>query len=193
MPVAEPQAGAAQFPVVRRAAIGERFIGAYISHKSRDVLKDGNPVLKANGKHQQELVIHALVMPGTTATVGNAENFAAPAVGDVVRLIVKGRSFAQWIECMDKLKGVQRAGDVVEMTIDQAQQYDANGAPKGQPITDQAAALAVPRGVSLGFYGPLVLRACTPAEMEWITKADEAYATISSGRTADYDDGSEPF
>lgn len=184
MPVAEPQAGAARFPVVRRAAIGERFIGAYISHKSRDVLKDGNPVLKANGKHQQELVIHALVMPGTTATVGNAENFAAPAVGDVVRLIVKGRSFAQWIECMDKLKGVQRAGDVVEMTIDQAQQYDANGAPKGQPITDQAAALAVPRGVSLGFYGPLVLRACTPAEMEWITKA---------GRTADYDDGSEPF
>ena len=192
MPVAADQPGATRYPVVRRAAIGERFIGAYIKHESRNVLKDGEPVMKPNGKPRNELVVHTLVMPGTTATVGNSENFTAPAVGDVVRMIIKGRTFSQWIECLDKLKGVQRAGDIIEMTIDQAQAYDANGAPKGQAIYTQAEALAVPRGVTLGFYGPLILRACTPGEMEWITKADQAYAEIASGRTVDNDD-SEPF
>lgn len=194
MPVAADQPGAVRYPVVRRAAIGEHFVGAYIKHESRVVLKDGEPVFKPNGKPRNELVVHALVMPGTTATVGNSETFAAPAIGDVVRLIIKGRTFSQWIECLDKLKGVQRAGDVIEMTIDQAQAYDANGAPKGNPILTQQEAVAVPRGVSLGFYGPLVLRACTPAEMEWITKADQAYAEIASGRTADSDAGDDsPF
>lgn len=193
MPVAQDQPGATRFPVVRRAAIGERFIGAYITHKSREILKDGKPVLKDNGKPRQELVVHALVMPGTTATVGNAENAATPAVGDIVRLILKGKSFGQWIEAMDALKGVQRAGDIVEMVIDQAQQYDANGGVKGSPITTQDEANKVPRGVTLGFYGPVTLRACTPADMEWVTKAEEAFATIGSGRTADVGGDDEPF
>lgn len=193
MPVAQDTGTGTRYPVVRRAAIGERFIGAYIQHKSRDVLKDGQPVMNDRGKPRQELVVHALVMPGTTATVGNAEEHSTPEPGDIVRLILKGRAYSQWIESMNSLRGVQRAGDVVEMTIDQAQQYDANGAPKGGTLTTQAECDKVPRGVSLGFYGPLTLRACTAADMPWIAKADEAFATIGAGRTTDDHSDSEPF
>lgn len=185
MPVAQETPGAATYPVVRRAAIGERFVGAYIKHAARPILKDGKEVINATtGRPRQEMVVHCLVMPGTTATVGNAENATAPAEGDIVRLILKGKAFGQWIDGLKALSGVQRAGDVVEMTIDQAQAYDANGEPKGQPITTQVDADKVPRGVTLGFYGPLTLRPCTAAEMPWITKADEAFAAIGSGRTA---------
>lgn len=192
MPVAADQPMATRYPVVRRGAIGEHFIGAYITHEKRVTLKDGEPFLRANGKPRNELVVHALVMPGTTATVGNSEDHTTPAVGDIVRLIIKGRAYSQWIECMNGLKGVQRAGDIIEQTVDSAQKYDDKGAPHGGQITTQAEADKVPRGVTLGFYGPLTLRACTPAEMEWVTKADEAFATIGEGRTVD-DDIDDPF
>ena len=193
MPVIPDTPTGSRYPVVRRAAIGETFIGAYIKHEQRPILKDGQPVINANnGKPRQELVVHALVMPGTTATVGNADDNSTPAEGDVVRLILKGKSFSHWIDATDALKGVQRAGDIIETTIDQAQQYDANGAPTGKPLTTQAECDKVPRGRSLGYYGPLTVRAATPAEMPWVTKADEAFATIGNGRTVE-NDNEEPF
>lgn len=194
MPVAQETPGAATFPVVRRAAIGERFVGAYIMHKQRPILKDGKEVInKTTGKPRHEMIVHALVMPGNTITVGNSENFTTPEAGDVVRLILKGKAFGQWIDGLKAMQGVQRAGDIIEMTVDQAQAYDADGNVKGPVISTQAEADKVPRGVTLGFYGPLTLRACTPAEMDWVTKADEAYATIAAGRTADAGDFGEPF
>lgn len=193
MPVIPDTPTSARYPVVRRSRIGETFIGAYIKHQQRDILKDGQPEMNAKtGKPRQELVVHALVMPGTTATVGNAEDNNVPAVGDIVRLILKGRSFSHWIDSTNALKGVKRAGDIIEQTIDQAQQYDANGAPTGKPLTTQDECDKVPRGRSLGYYGQLNVRAATATDMEWVAKADEAYATIGDGRTVDNDD-TEPF
>ena len=194
MPIAEEAPGVARYPVVRRSTIGERFVGAYVMHKSRPILKDGAEVInKATGKARHEMIVHALVMPGSTITVGNADSHTTPEPGDVVRLILKGKSFGQWIDGLNAMKGVQRAGDIVEMTIDQAQQYDSDGGLKGGAIHTQAEADKVPRGVTLGFYGPLTLRAATATEMPWIVKADEAYAAIASGRTVDDHSDSEPF
>ncbi len=195
MPIAQDQVGTARYPVVRRAAIGEKFIGAYITHKSRPILKDGKEVInQSTGKPRHEMIVHALVMPGNTATVGNAEDFHTPEPGDVVRLILKGKSFGQWIDGLNAMKGVERAGDIIEQTIDRAQTYDSNGAPKGAEILTQEEANKVPRGVTLGFYGAITLRAATAAEMEWVTKADAAHAVVGAGRTVDAGtDDESPF
>ena len=45
--------------------------------------------------------------------------------------------------------------------------------PKGPKIEDQAAADAVPRNVTIGFYGPLSIREGT--DPAWIEAAEQAY------------------
>ena len=54
-----------------------------------------------------------------------------------------------------------------------AQQYDQDGNPKGPKIEDQAAADAVPRNVTIGFYGPLSI--CEGTDPAWIEAAEQAY------------------
>lgn len=184
-------AGAAGYPVVKRQRIGETFVGAVVRTEQRPVLKDGEQVLKPNGKPRMELVVTALAMPGTTAPAGIRDNTAVPAPGDRVRLILRGGAFGQWIEAGDALGGLQ-VGDVVTQVTEWAQAYDANGGPKGPKMTTQAEIDALPRSTTVGIYGPLTLRRAAPGEESWVTAAEAAYRDTAERIALDDDTATPP-
>ena len=172
------------YPVLRHQLIGEMAQLALIKWEQRDRLMldhDNNYVRIPNGvgrdgqpKFKQELVVHCLAMPGTTMEVKQGEEFICPAPGDRVRLILKGKAFGNWIEARKTHRnGKLQVGDLIITGTDQAQAYDQTGKPKGQPITNQQEALKIPRGTTVGFYGPLEL--AEPTDPQWVTAAEEAY------------------
>ena len=179
MTITLEEAGTTRTPVLRRKRIGEEFVGALVRTTQRDVLKRDDatgtdrPVLKANGKPRQELVV-TLVTISSTMAAGLGEDVAVPEPGDVVRSILKGGGFGQWIEANGLLKPRQ-VGDIVTLTSEWGQAYDAHGAPTGDKLTTQAQLDAVPRERSLGVYGSVAIRRATPAETEWVTAAETAY------------------
>lgn len=171
-------------PVVKRTAIGQKFNGAVLRVDQRDRLKKDDttgamqPIVKANGKARQELVVTCLTLPGTTAPAGLGDNESVPEPETLVRLILKGKAFGDWIEQKAKLgRGIQ-VGDIVTQVTDRAQVYDAQGNPAGGELTDQAAVTAVPRGKSVGIYGPITLRE-PKSGSEWVGKAEAAYRTLA--------------
>jgi hypothetical protein len=197
MPTTEDdiQARAPGIPVVKRQEIGHTFRGAFVKQKQRDRTKDGRPILKPDGKHKQEMVVHCVVMPGTTTPAGLGDDIVVPAPGHIVRLVLTGLSFSHWIDQTKALRGVKRAGDVVEFTLTTAQAFDSDGKPKGSQITDQADVLALRmRGATVGVYGDLTVRPTTTGELPWANAANEALATLTAGPTTDdASDDEDPF
>ena len=172
------------YPVLRHQLIGEMAQLALIRWEQRDRLMldhDNQYVRIRNGtgrdgqpKFKQELVVHAIAMPGTTMEVKQGEEFIRPAPGDRVRLILKGKAFGNWIEARKTHRnGTLQVGDLIITGTDLAQAYDQAGKPKGQPITNQQEALRIPRGTTVGFYGPLEL--AEPTEPQWVEAAEQAY------------------
>lgn len=194
-------------PVVKRTALAEKFHGAIVKVEQRDRLKKDDttgamvPVVKVNGKPRQELVLTCVTLPGTTASVGLGENEFVPEEGQLVRLILKGKAFGDWIESKAGLGRQIEVGDIVTQVTDRAQVYDQNGNPSGSEITDQATLNAVPRGKSVGVYGPITVRE-PKANSPWIAKAEEAYHSLREPIAAespaakddfDNDDDEPPF
>lgn len=180
----EPRA--AGYPVVKRTEIGQTFIGAVLKAEQRDRLKRGDdgtmvPIIKPNGKHSQEMVVTCLTMPGTTAPAGLGDTENVPEPGDIVRLILKGKAFGDWIEGKRALPGgTLGVGDVVTQTTAVAQVYDAQGNPSGPEITRQADVTAArAKGRSVGIYGPLTLAAAESGS-EWLAKAVDTYRTLAT-------------
>ena len=179
MTITLEEAGTTRTPVLRRKRIGEEFVGALVRTTQRDVLKRDDatgtdrPVIKANGKPRQELVV-TLVTISSTMAAGLGEEVAVPEPGDIVRSILKGGGFGQWIEANGLLKPRQ-VGDIVTLTSEWGQACDAHGAPTGDKLTTQAQLDAVPRERSLGVYGSVAIRRATPAETEWVSAAETAY------------------
>lgn len=181
------------YPVVKRSAIGETFNGAIIKSKSRDRLKRNDiglmePIIKPNGKPAQELVVTCLTLPGTTASVGlgKDEDAYVPEPGTIVRLILKGKVFGDWIEAKKSLpEGTVAVGDVVTQNTTMAQVYDAQGNASGDLITDQSMVIqARNKGRTIGIYGPLTLHA--PKEgSEWTEKAVAAYRSMQASIPAE--------
>jgi len=185
MPIQLEDTARQSYPVLRHQLIGEMAQLAIIRWEQRDRLmlnqatneyermpngigRDGQP------KYKQELVVHCLAMPGTTMEVKQGDEFVCPAPGDRVRMILKGKAFGHWIEARKSHRGGRlHVGDVIITGTDQAQAYDQTGKPKGQPITDQQEALKVPRGTTVGFYGPIEL--AEPTDPAWVSTAEEAY------------------
>jgi hypothetical protein len=182
----------AGLPVVKRTALGEKFFGAVVKVEQRDRLKKDEAsgamvaVLKPGGKAKQELVVTCVVLPGTTSVVGLGDTEQVPAEGDLVRLILKGKAFGDWIETKATLGRPVEVGDVVTQTTDRAQVYDAQGNASGAEITDQATLNAVPRGRSVGIYGPVTLRAPKDGS-PWIAKAEAAYHSLQAPIAAESD------
>lgn len=186
--IEEPRA--AGYPVVKRTALGQTFNGAVLKSESRDRLKradDGSmqPIIKPNGKRSQEMVVTCLTLPGTTSLAGLGDDESVPAPGDIVRLILKGKSFGDWIDAKKTLPdGAVAVGDVVTQTTALAQVYDAQGNASGGEITDQTLVdQARAKGRSVGIYGPLTLKAPT-AGSEWTAKAISAYRSLSVAEAA---------
>lgn len=174
-------------PVLRHQVIGEYACLAIVRYEQRDRLKknqvtnqmeriqkgirqDGSP------KYAQELVIHGVAMEGCTMQSKLGDTCTTPAPGDRVRVIIKGLSFGHWIEALKAHKtahGKLAVGDLLYLETTHAQQYDENGNPKGPEIRDQAQAAAVPRSVTLGFYGSLQL---APSQSpEWQEHCERLY------------------
>lgn len=171
------------YPVVKRTAIGQLFVGAIIKSESRNRLKRGDdgqmtPIIKPSGKAAQEMVVTCVTMPGTTAPAGLGDEESVPNPGDIVRLILKGKSFGDWIDGKKALpNGTVAVGDVVTQTTKSAQVYDAAGNASGPELTDQAAVNdARQRGRTVGIYGPLTL--ALPTDDAWAKVAVEAYRNL---------------
>ncbi len=169
-------------PVVKRTAIGQNFIGAAVNIERRNRTKRGDdgvsvPLLKADGKPRQELIVTCLAMPGTDAPAGIGDDQGIPESGDIVRLILKGKAFADWIQAEKALGRQLQVGDCVKQRTTSAQVYDANGDPKGSPLTTQAEVDAVPRSQTVGIYADLKLE---PGTEEWIAKAEAAYRAATA-------------
>jgi hypothetical protein len=172
------------YPILKHQRIGEAAKIAVIRFEQRDRLRKDpstNQMVKIpNGtnrdgqpKYKQELVIHGVAMEGNmNAAIGDQSGVPAP--GDRVRVILKAKGFGEWIEARKLHRGGRlNVGDVLMMSTTHARQYDQNGASRGAEIRKQADAEAVPRGVSLGFYGPVAL---APGEdIRWIDAAETAY------------------
>jgi hypothetical protein len=167
-------------PVVKRTKIGEVFLGAIVKTEQRDVKNNGDVVInERTGKPRQELVVTCLALPGTTAPAGIKDTTVVPEAGELVRLILRGGAFGQWIEARNGHRGGKlHVGDIVRQTVDHAQAYDAAGSKRGAAITDQAAVDALPRGVTVGFYGPLSLH--EPKDATWVAKAEQAYQAATA-------------
>ena len=172
-------------PVIRQQRLGEIANLAVVRTEQRDRLRrnlsSGEMETIPNGtdrqgrpKVKQEMVLHAVAMPGTTMEARLGEEGGVPTPGDRVRLILKAKGFGDWIETRrSHRKGKLNVGDVLMLETRWAQQYDQDGNPKGPKIEDQASADAVPRNVTIGFYGPLSIREGT--DPAWIEAAEQAY------------------
>ena len=172
-------------PVIRQQRLGEVAYLAVVRTEQRDRLRrnqsNGEMEPIPNGKDRQgrprfrqEMVIHALALPGTTMEARLGDEGGVPAAGDRVRLILKARGFGDWIEARrSHRKGRLNVGDVLTLETRWAQQYDQDGNAKGPKIEDQATADALPRNVTVGFYGPLSLSEGT--DSRWIEAAEQAY------------------
>jgi hypothetical protein len=181
----------AGYPVVKRTALNQRFNGAVLKAESRDRLKRGDdgtmtPIVKPNGKHAQEMVVTCLTLPGTTSPVGLGEDEEhVPEPGDIVRLILKGKAFGDWIEQKRDLPNrVVAVGDVVSQTTTLAQAYDAQGNATGGEITTQSEVDTLrARGRTVGIYGPLTVN--PPTSDEWQAKAVAAYRSLQQPISAE--------
>jgi hypothetical protein len=190
-------------PVVKRQKIGDKFVGAIVRFEQRDVMKKNpatdtlEPSLKPNGKARQELVVTCVAMPKTTSPAGIGDSTSVPEPGDLVRLILRGGAFGDWIEARKSHRnGGLRVGDVVVQAVEFAQCYDASGGVKGGKITDQATADDVPRSTTIGYYGPLTLHEPKPDGAEWVAKAEAAYldaTAITLAPTAPAGDVEDPW
>jgi len=185
--------GGPRTPVLKRTAIGQRFVGALVDSHQRDILKDGKPVLKENGKARQELVI-SLVAIESTMPAGLGEDVDVPEPGAVVRAILKGKSFGDWIEATGSLKPKRRVGDVYTLTTESAIVYDEGGKPT-KTLTTQAEVDAVPRGRTVGIYGPLTVRRATAEEDRWTELAQAEYRAATAINLDGADNGApdDPF
>jgi hypothetical protein len=168
-------------PVVKRTAIGQTFTGALVNLERRNRTKradDGSTVTltRGDGKPRQELVITCLAISGD-APAGIGDEQGIPEPGDTVRLILKGKSFADWITAEKALGRQVQVGDTVKQRTTSAQVYDANGDAKGDLLTEQAQVDAVPRSSTVGIYGDLKLE---PGDGEWIDKAEAAYRAATA-------------
>jgi hypothetical protein len=196
---------AASTPVVKRQKIGEKFVGAIVRFEQRDKTKtdtDGTrrPLLKTNGKPRQELVVHCIAMPNTTAKAGIGDDVYVPEPGNAVRLILGGKAFGDWIENRKTHRnGKICVGDVVVQQTTRAQAYDANGAPKGPELTEQAQIDSIrdkAPSTAIGVYGPITLH--EPKDRQWVEAAEKAYkaateVVLDAGSGATADDYDEPF
>jgi hypothetical protein len=178
MPIEDDTVRPSSSPVLTRTAIGQHFIGVTCAFaKPRDrkktdpVTHELVPIVKPNGKIAQELVVTLLTMPGTTMPTGKIGEHRTPIEGEVVRAILKGKSYGDWIDAETAFGKKIGVGYIVEWTVDRAQTYDENGNPVGPELTTQAECDAVPRARTLGFYGPLTVRTAVGAEVAWDDKA----------------------
>jgi hypothetical protein len=193
MAIELPDTGSTSTPVIKSQKIGEIARLALVRWEQRAMKRDGQEVINPRtGKPRNEMIIHGLALPGTTALAGIGEMQEVPAPGTPCRFILRGGGFGQWIEARKSHRnGKLCVGDVVVRTIDFAQAYDAQGAPKGSRITSQAEVDRLPRSTTIGFYGPISLEVANDEAM--VAQAEAAYRAWQDGQRTELADDDDEF
>lgn len=195
MTIELPDSGAStSTPVIKSQKIGEVARVALVRWEQRKMLRDGAEVLNPRtGKPRHEMIVHGVALPGFTAQAGIGDRQDIPAPGTLCRFILRGGGFGAWIEARKAHRGGKLCvGDTITRTIEFAQAYDANGAPKGDRITSQAEVDKLPRSTTVGFYGPITLE--TPTDEAMVAQAEAAYrAWQDAQRTELPDDEDDEF
>lgn len=193
MTIELPDAGTSSTPVIKSQKIGEVARVALVRWEQRPMKRDGVEVINPRtGKPRHEMIVHGLALAGTTAQAGIGERQEVPAPGTPVRFILRGGGFGQWIEARKAHRnGKLCVGDVVVRTIEFAQAYDAQGAPKGSRITSQAEVDKLPRSTTIGFYGPINLEASADEAM--VAAAEAAYRAWQDNQRTELPDDDDEF
>lgn len=169
------QSNSSSTPVIKSQRIGEVARIALVRWEQRAMQKEGKEVINPRtGKPRHEMIVHGLALPGTTAMAGIGDRQEVPAPGTPCRFILRGGGFGQWIEARKAHRNNRlHVGDIVIRTIEFAQAYDAQGAPKGNRISSQAEVEKLPRSTTVGFYGPIAIE--SPTDPDVVAKAEAAY------------------
>jgi hypothetical protein len=199
IPLEEPRTTGS--PVLKRRTIGERFVGGIIRFESRNLLKDGEVQMKDNGKPRQEMVVHLLTHT-SDMVAGIGEDEAAPARGEIVRAILKGGGYGDWIDAKKGLGRPVQVGDMFMLDTTHAVRYSGTTYSElGQVATQdevdvwRQSRANLDRKESLGFRGRLALRAPSDAEAAFVVECEQAYHQLArQGITLyDNDNQGEPF
>lgn len=193
MAIELPDSASTSTPVIKSQKIGEVARLALVRWEQRAMKRDGQEVINPRtGKPRNEMIIHGLALPGTTALAGIGDLQEVPAPGAPCRFILRGGGFGQWIEARKSHRnGKLCVGDVVVRTVDFAQAYDAQGAPKGGRITSQAEVDKLPRSTTIGFYGPISLE--QPSDEAMVAQAEAAYKAWQDGQRTELPDDDDEF
>lgn len=193
MAIELPDSGSSSTPVIKSQRIGEVARVALVRWEQRAMKREGVEVINPRtGKPRHEMIVHGLALPGTTALAGIADRQEVPPPGTPVRFILRGGGFGQWIEARKAHRGGKLCvGDVVMRTIDFAQAYDAQGAPKGARLTSQAEVERLPRSTTIGFYGPIALE--VPTDEAMVAQAEAAYHAWQDGQRTELPDEDDEF
>lgn len=194
MTIELPDLGAtSSTPVIKAQKIGEVARIALVRCEQRKMLKDGQEVVNPRtGKVRHEMIVHGLALSGTTAMAGIGDRQEVPAPGTPCRFILRGGGFGAWIEARKAHRsGKLCVGDVVARTIEFAQAYDAQGAPKGNRITSQAEVEKLPRSTTVGFYGPITLEKANDEAM--VAQAEAAYRAWQDSQRTELPDDDDEF
>lgn len=193
MAIELPDSASTSTPVIKSQKIGEVARLALVRWEQRAMKRDGEEVINPRtGKPRNEMIIHGLALPGTTALAGIGDLQEVPAPGTPCRFILRGGGFGQWIEARKSHRnGKLCVGDVVVRTVDFAQAYDAQGAPKGGRITSQAEVDKLPRSTTIGFYGAISLEQANDEAM--VAQAEAAYKAWQDNQRTELADDDDEF
>lgn len=186
MPIQLEETRGSGTPVIKHRAIGEKFVGGIIKIETRDLMRDGEVQRKDDGTPRKELVVYVLTKSSTmVAGIGDEES--VPEAGDIVRVILRGGGFGQWIDAKKALGRGVCAGDLLYMDTTHAVRYNANTYAQLGRLDTQEEVSAweqspanIGRKESLGRYGDLKLRAPKDDEAGFVVECEQAYHRMAT-------------
>lgn len=180
MPITLEEPRGTSTPVLHNRSIGEEYIGGLLKFEQRQQTDaDKNPKFKDDGKPMWELVVHMLTLR-STMEAGIGGNDAIPERGQIVRAILRGKTFGRWIDEKGSLgRGIQ-VGDKIRLTTDLGVSYRGKTAVGEFTTNEQIAELKKSRDwedrkVTLGMYGPVEIKPASDADAAFVVECEQAY------------------
>jgi len=181
----EPRATGTAYPVLNHRSISaDEFVGGILKFEQRQQTDaDKKPKFKDNGKPAYEMVVWLLTIR-STMEAGIGGNDRVPERGEIVRAILKGKTFGMWIDEKDKLgRGIQ-VGDLFRMTTDIGISYRGKTAISEFKTDDEIAEFKqsrdwVDRKVTLGMYGPVQIKPAGDIDAAFVTECEQAYHELA--------------
>jgi hypothetical protein len=186
MPIQLEETRGSGTPVIKHRAIGEKFVGGILKFETRDLMRDGEIQYKDDGVTPRKELVVTVLTKTSTMVAGIGDDESVPEPGSIVRVILRGGGFGQWIDAKKTLGRGVNVGDLLYMDTTHAIRYNASTyAQLGRLDTqDQVAEWEtspanIGRKESLGRYGDLKLRAATDTEAGFVVECEQAYHQLA--------------